>query len=330
MQFYSLNQIPLYTDDFFFTGWTDSRNKDAIVIFNPQDAMIVSPVFLRSRKTLEEHIKYIRNNNIKKAIIVADNIEFLKDCPSLEYLKVYPSISAVDFDYSPVYQLPNLRALQCETMYGLKATYDVDEDVKISKIDYSRFKNLKMLTINGVEGHLNTNQAGDIVSLYFDSGFPGTKTLTGSIPNKALEYFTICQSSVCSLEGIEDASKLCWLELSYNRHLTDISALKYLSNSLKYLDIQMCGKIRDFSVLCELHNLEFLTLRGTNSLQNLSFLKEMPKLKNFHLTMNVADGNLSLCEKVPYVTIQNRRHYSHKDKDLPKQFTNPPEFNQFI
>ena len=48
------------------------------MIFNPMDAMIVSPVYFRSKKSLNEHIDYIRNNNIKKAIIVADNIEFVK------------------------------------------------------------------------------------------------------------------------------------------------------------------------------------------------------------------------------------------------------------
>ena len=53
----------------------------------------------------------------------------------------------------------------------------------------------------------------------------------------------------------------------------------------------MCGKIRDFSVLCELHNLEFLTLRGTNSLQNLSFLKEMPNLDSLVISRVAAQDN---------------------------------------
>ena len=71
MKFISFNQLPLYTDDFFW-------REEAIVMFNPSDALIVSPVFLRSRKTLEEHIEYVRNNNIKKAIVIAEDINFLK------------------------------------------------------------------------------------------------------------------------------------------------------------------------------------------------------------------------------------------------------------
>ena len=101
MKFFSFNQLPLFTEDFFFFN-LDSCDRDAIVIFNPMDAMIVSPVFLRSKKSLNEHIEYICNNDIKKAIIVADNIEFIKQCPSLEYIQIFPAISANEFDYSPL------------------------------------------------------------------------------------------------------------------------------------------------------------------------------------------------------------------------------------
>ena len=75
MDFFSFNQLPLYTDDFFFRE-LEGNNRDAIVVFNPIDALIVSPVFLRSRKSLEEHIAFIRDNNIKKAIVVAEDRSF--------------------------------------------------------------------------------------------------------------------------------------------------------------------------------------------------------------------------------------------------------------
>ena len=77
MEFFSFNQLPLYTKDFYFRELNDN-NKDAIVIFNPIDSMIVSPVYFRSEKSLEDHITYICNNNIKKTIVIAENIEFIK------------------------------------------------------------------------------------------------------------------------------------------------------------------------------------------------------------------------------------------------------------
>lgn len=316
MKFVSFNQLPLYTDDFFFRNLNDINGKDAIVVFNPADAVVVSPVFLRSRRSLEEHIEYIRKNNVKKAIVVAENIQFLTQCPSLEYLMVLPAITANEFDYSPIYEMPNIKWLQCETMYG------VNEE-KVSTIDYSHFQGLKRLGVSGGKGHLNVHSAGDILSLFFDSGFPNDKTLLGFIPGAVLKNFSVNLSPIQSLEGIEVASQLRRLELTYNRRLADISALCHLRETLRYLEIDTCGKIRDFSVLKELHNLEFLILKGSNILPDLSFLKKMPKLKTFHLTMNVEDGDLSLCQQLPYARIKNRKHYSLKDNELPKNYTDP-------
>jgi len=316
MKFVSFNQLPLYTDDFFLRNLNDTNGKDALVLFNPPDAINISPVFLRSRKSLEEHIQYISDNHIKKAIVVAEDIQFLKRCNSLEYLWILPAITVNEFDYSPIYEMPNIKWLQCETIYG-------PGEEKVTTVDYSHFHKLKRLGITGGKGHINVHTAETVESLFFEFGFPNAKNLTGFIPGKSLERFSIIQSPIQSLDGIEVASQLLRLDLSYNRRLTDISAIGNLSETLKYLEIDTCGKISDFSVLKDLHKLEFLILKGSNTLQDLSFLKAMPKLKMLHLTMNVNDGDLSLCEHLPYARIKNRKHYSHKDNELPKNYTDP-------
>lgn len=317
MDFFSFNQLPLYTDDFFFRE-LEGNNRDAIVIFNPIDALIVSPVFLRSRKSLEEHIAFIRDNNIKKAIVVAEDISFLKNCPSLEYLMIFPAINSNNFDYSPIYELKNIKWLQCETTYGIK-------NEKVANIDYAKFNELKRLGVSGKEGNINVHQAKKVASLCFYEGFPYSKKLEGFIPRESLKNLRIVQSPIQSLKGVEEAQHICRLELSYNRRLVDISALRSFSESLIYLEINMCGKICDFSVLKELHNLEFLVLKGSNTLKDLSFVKEMPKLKSFDLTMNVEDGDLSLCEHIPYVRIKNRKHFSHKDSQFQKEYIDPEQ-----
>lgn len=321
MRFFSFNQLPLYTDDFFFSPLKND-NRDTIVVFNPMDALIVSPVFLRSRKTLNEHIEYIQNNNIRKAKIVAEDISFLKQCPNLEYLMVFPAVTAKEFDYSPIYELKNIKWLQCQTVYGI-------DDEKTAVIDYSRFENLQRIGICGAYGHQNVDKAGNIISMFFDSGFPKAKTLEGVIPGKVLENFSVVLSPIQSLNGIDAASHLRRLELQYNRRLSDITALRYIKESLIFLKISNCGKIHDFSVLKELKNLKFLTLNGSNTLSDLSFLKEMPNLQNFELSMNVADGDLSLCKNIPYVRIKNRKHYLYKDSELSKNYTDPEEIVPF-
>ena len=321
-KFITFNQLPLYTDDFFMRHLDVLAKKDALVIHNPPDAIVISPTFLKSRKSLNEHIAYIQSNNIKKAIVVAEDIQFLSECPGLEYLWVLPAMGAKDFDYSPVYELPNIKWLRCDTLTGIN-------EEQVASVDYSKFKELRSLSIHGYKGHHNVEQALKVTSLILDFGYPNSTNLQNSFSGKALQNLAVCQSPIISLAGIEVARHLHRLELSYNRKLVDISSLQNLRETLAYLEIDTCGKIKDFSVLETLYNLEYLILKGSNTLPDLSFLKNMPKLRYLHLTMNVLDGDMSLCELLPYAKIQNRKHYSHKDNDLPKCYSDPDESYPF-
>lgn len=318
MKFYSLNQFPIYVDDFFFKPYDKERTKDSLVVYNPQDAMIVTPVLPRSRKTLEEHIELIQMNNLKRITVAANDISFIKKCPTLEFIEIHPAIDAIDFDYSPLYEMPNIKELYAETMYGLGAMYK-GEKVMISAIDYSKIKGLKKAVLSGALGHVNVRLAEDL-EILDTVGFPDADNLLEDIPTKSLECLGICESSIRSLDGIQNASKLRKVDLSYNRRLQDISQLVHLKESLTSLEIDRCGKIKDFSVLHELSNLERLELVGNNDISDLSFLRKMPKLKYLHLTMNVLDGDLSLCKNIDHVDLKkNRKHYNLKDKDLPKK-----------
>ena len=285
-------------------------NNDYLVIINPPDVLWESPVVPRPRKTLEEHILYIQENQIKKALVIAEDISFLRQCPSLEYLRIIPPYSATTFDYSPLYDMPNLKQLNCQTIYGPKDSLSTD-------IDYSQISGLEQLHLCGKKGHHNLEAVQGLQTLSFAQGQPSSKTLT-DLDVTSLIDLDLCQSPIRTLAGLENAKFLSKLGLSYCRQLEDISALSSISDSLTFLDIESCGKIRDFSVLAELHNLEHLRLYGSNSLPNLSFLQNMPKLKTFTFTMNVLDGDLNLCMNIPYASCRNKKHYNLKDSDLPK------------
>lgn len=316
MELTTLNQFVSYIEDFFFRRLTDAKKADAIVICNPSHAICKSPVILHSKKSLEDHIRYIQEHQIKKAVVVAEDISFLCQCPSLEYLWIIPAFSANNFDYSPLYKMPNIKWLQCETMYGK------DED-RIANVDYSKIQGLQRLAVTGARGHHGMASVRGLKTLYMDLGQPISGTLKGAFDGSVLENLVISQSSICSLEGLEQAKQIKRLELSYNRKLVDISSVSEVRESLVWLDIENCGRIQDFSVLSELHNLELLRLRGSNTLPDLSFLKNMTKLEFFVMTMNVADGDLSMCKRIPYVAIKNRKHFSHKDRDFSKTSSSP-------
>ena len=107
--------------------------------------------------------------------------------------------------------------------------------------------------------------------------------------------------------------------LYYNRSLKNIDALKKVKDTLKALRIDHCPKIKDFSVLEELENLEYLFLDGNNKLESLDFLKKLKKLKTFICHYEILDGNLLNTLNLSYVYMGRiRKHYNLKDKDLPR------------
>ena len=159
MKFITLNQVAPWAEDFFFMPYGD---KDELVICNPQDSVCLAPTFLRSKKTLEEHIQLVNEKKLKKAMVVAENIDFLHQCPSLEEVRVYPSFNAVDFDFSPLYDLPNLRKVICGTVYG-------PEENRTSSVDYGRFSKLKELIVNGAKGHQNVHLVEGLTHRAFEN-----------------------------------------------------------------------------------------------------------------------------------------------------------------
>lgn len=300
---FSMTRFSPVTDDFYFKD-------DYLVILSPFDVVWESPVLARSQKTLEEHIQYIQENQFEKVYIVADDIAFLRQCPTITSLKIIPAYSAAKFDYSPIYHMPNLKELNCQTVYGHKDTLKAD-------VDYSHFPSLQCVYASGAKGHRNLESVKGLRHLYLGQGQPASKLLTGFDFSK-LEKLDLCQSPIRSLNGIDQAACIQKLSLSYCRSLEDVAALVSVGKTLTSLEIESCGKIKDFSWLYHLPNLENLVLFGSNTLPNLSFLDSMPNLKSFRFTMNVLDGDLGLCKNIPYVYCKNRKHYNLKDEDLPK------------
>lgn len=294
---------------FIFSG--KGNVYDTLIIRNPEYAEAEAPKFGFSDKSLEEHIKLINDYKLEKAIIIAEDIRFLLQCPTLKHLTVLPSESAgKDFDFSPLYKMPELRTLCCHT-----------ENKKnrqcCGSIDYSKVKGIRKLGISG-KGHNNYKQLSLLEDLAV-SDFKGKEDLTDLFTSPYLKNLTLIQCGIKSLKGIETSKKLSQVELWYNRSLNNISDLQKAADTLTSLSIEACAKITDFSCLEYLTNVEHLELWGSNTLPDLHFLENMKKLKTFTFDMEVLDGNLQPCLNIPYVYCgRARRYYNLKDKDLPK------------
>lgn len=298
---------------YIFAPLTEGNVYDAIVIRNPVNCSYGYSRYGYSVHTLEEHIEFINEHQLKKAIIIAEDLEFVKCCPSLQYIKIIPGIRDNNFDFSPVYDLPEVVNLNCFTCYGDKQQF-------FSSIDYSQVRGLKTVSISG-KGHFNYDKVEMLEELWI-SGDKKKLCFDGISCSTNLKDVTLMQCAIQSLNGIEKYNTLQSLSLYYNRLINDISMLYGVSESLRQLTIENCPKIKDFSVLQKLTNLEHLHLEGSNTLPNVDFIHRMKKLKTFTCTMNIEDGNLNPCKQVPFARCKNRKHYNLKDKDLPK---NVPE-----
>lgn len=276
--------------------------------FNKLDAIRITDKF-----PVEKYIEYIRINNIEQAEIIMPDLKFLKECPTLKYFRICPSDNApADFDFSPLYEMPEIRSLNCQNRYGSTEQY-------ISKIDYSKISNLTDLFVGVNKGTLNYNQVKTLKSLCVGS-FKGSKRdLTDLFCSEELDTIRLIGCQMVSLSGIEKAPGLQCLYIQHNPLLKDVSALHKVRKTLKALRIENCPKIEDFSVLSKLECLELLELSGRNALPNLSFLRSMRSLKTFIFNVNVVDGDLSPCKGLSYVySEKNRKHYNLKNEDLPK------------
>ena len=296
---------------FPFTAITYPANVyDAIVVKYPQDVPCFSPRINGSSHSLKEQIEFINRHRIEKALIIAENINFITMCPTLKYLRIVPADNAGEgFDYSPLYKMSQIKSLQCSTVYGFR------EELSTC-IDCIQINGLEEIHVTD-SGYKNFNAVETLKGLGLSNY--EKRDMSEAFSSSILDTLSIFQSKIITLEGIQKSQKMQCLYLYYNRSLQDISALKKVKRTLRALRIENCPKINDFSVLGELENLELLELSGSNELPSLSFLKKMKNLKTFLFNMNVKDGDLTPCLDLSYVySEKNRKHYNLKDCELPK------------
>lgn len=304
-----LRQGFILRDGFVFVLGDKPAVYDTLLIRDPADA--VGPIkHAYASRTLEEHIRLINQYQLEKAKIICRDLSFILRCPSLKEVSIYPDDFGSDsFDYAPLYSMPNLRSVCCMTQYGINGQYK-------TSVDYPQIRGIREIAAAG-QGH-NGYETVPSLEILWLSNSRNHRDFQNISCSGQLRDVTLMQCGIQTLDGIEKHDKLCALWLSHNRSLTDINALKSLGNSLHTLAIEGCPKISDFTALSALVKLEHLQLYGSNTLQSLSFLEGMTSLKTFTFTMNVEDGDLTLCRNVPYASCKNRKHFNLKDAQLPK------------
>lgn len=273
---------------------------------------------------LQQLVDFVKKNKVNSSYICSmRNYDFLKECTTLEYICMELNVSPKhyselklkgkkyvrEYDVTPFYHLCNLKSL---------SIIDLEEPYITSKIkfDLSRFPLLE--EYSGESRYAEKIQeARNLKSIRLNSYERDTLNEISMLEN--VDTLEMNVSKIKSLDGCKGLKKLQCLYLYYNRSLVDISALESVKQSLKTLVIENCGKIKDFSVLEKLENLEKLILVGSNTIPNLSFLEKMKRLKTFVFTMDIEDGDLTPCLNLQYAyCAKGRKHYNLKDAKLPK------------
>ena len=152
-----------------------------------------------------------------------------------------------------------------------------------------------------------------------------TKQEADSLGNfTKLESLIIRQSNIDNLKFLNAKHGITSLHLYNLPKLINTESLSEIGSSLIDLEVTSAKRINFEHSLSNLPKLERLILDGV-TLKNLNFLRKMRFLRHLALVgSNVLDGDISPAKDIPYVAIDNKKHFNYKfDRKLrrivPKQ-----------
>ena len=141
----------------------------------------------------------------------------------------------------------------------------------------------------------------------------------------SVKSLKITQSNVNSLSGLEGLNQLEEFEAYYLTKLENFAPVDVISQTLRSLTLENCKKLHDYEgALGSLTNLQKLILSRCGNLNDLQFVNHLKKLSFFSFVgTNITDGDLSLLlkAKIEYVGFDDKRHYSHKMKEVNAKFS---------
>lgn len=132
-------------DNFAFTSIHHPLTKNDAIIVQDQGCVRYQEYKIPDH-TEEEYVEYINRNRIESAKIEVSDLAFLRRCPSLKYLCISLRRDATeDFDYSPLYDLPEVRAVSYQNVADDFSGYPID--YPLVEIDYAKIHGLLDLSV---------------------------------------------------------------------------------------------------------------------------------------------------------------------------------------
>jgi protein phosphatase 1 regulatory subunit 7 len=286
-----------------------ARNKDGFQIVNgsPEDYIRVED------KNLNQYVEYINSNNIKCVTISAfwgytlRDLGFIKNCPNIEYLVLSSPLIA---DISPVYNLKRLKFLSLDSPF--------------TNVDLSYFPTLEELQIDHHKHIHNLEKCSGLKELNTAFYNPLNRNLEELSGLMNLTSLKIYRSNIDSFKGIGSLKQLKYLFFYNLPNLHYLDELEKISDNLTVLVFEGCKKIENIEYAACLKKLKILKFPGCGNIPNILFIKQMPDLKAIvFMDSNIVDGDLSPCFGLEYAGFMNKKHYSHKFEDFPRDKISP-------
>lgn len=252
-----------------------------------------------------DDLKEIGNINDQAINIIIGFNDLLKldAVPAINYL-ILQSGSFEQHDLCHLYRHREIK--------GLYLDYYETEKISEYTIDIAEFPELEVLVSKSSWNYIRAEQCRSLRALQVTKWYQGNLSC---LQGMELTSLSITGGRLRSLTGIEKLP-IRFLSIDYCS-VTDVSVLNSLPK-LQIVEIDHCPKIKDYSVLASAA-IEYLLLLGNGCVANLEFLDHMHDLKGVVIELNILDGDISRLKKYMHSEIfQDRRHYSAKNKDLPK------------
>jgi hypothetical protein len=236
---------------------------------------------------LEDSLQWIRDNGITTLGITktfgwnnGTSLEFLWKNPWIEGIAIIED----SFDLTPINGLPNLNYISLSGNYykGI--------------IDLAYLENFTELRIGyNLQNFLNIDRIVSMQILELYSWPYETFEHIHKLEN--LEWLEIYRSpKLKGLSGLEKMRKLCSLSFKSVPNLTNIESLESIATSLMKLSFELARKVKDFTVLDKLHNLESFYIYESAPIHSIQFLKQLKNLKYAYIGTEVLDGDVAYLE----------------------------------
>jgi hypothetical protein len=271
-------------------------------------------ILLVESDRLQEYLDYAVKKNLQRISLQGFHGFNIVQTDFFEKYNLFTFVWIVSYieeiDISGIRYLSNLKCLRVNN--------------KNQGINFGYFPNLEYASLDWNKKLVNLDTRKKLGRLELWKLNPTSHTLTEFCGLTELKSLALSQSTIHSVDGIESLTNLTEFEGNYLTKLENADSFAARSESLNSLSLSNCKRLRNYAFLPKLIKLKKLKLVDCGTLPNLDFIASLSELE--YLTFvgtNVENGDLAILaeKKIKFVSFDDKKHYSHKMKQINPNFT---------